>query len=750
MINSFHNLKNGEVSFSSDVQSYYAVEQGLASVFEPVCQSTVVIAVDRDQTSANPNSWASLPNLDLPVSILFSSNDLPFLLGAVSYGLEGEDYTLNSALSLFNTLNKNGLLLSKDPDAPILLCTDTDAFRLATKGRNLQVILPSEGTFSYTLGLLSRGPIPPYTPAQFLAKHFRLLDGRCGSPVCPSASEYEKASRVTDYEHFSSVTHDSLRDFRRNVLHIRLYTSADGRESILFIAFAIILTLLWMITALHRSIHSDLKKAVIFFSFLLIGWMMIRLYKYQCPYPQVDRICWYAFYFFIPGLPLFLLILSSLMGNQEEHRKFPGWIFPFLALYPVLIGLVFTNDLHQLVFRFNPGEDWSSDYTYGPGYFAIYLYCGITLLLALGLLIHRSRKSPGRFSFLLPIGLVLLIFAYTAGYVLNIPLARQSDLTLVICLFALLFFETIFRTGLIPTNTRYKSLFTSSPLKMQLLDREGNVRYAGNSALPLTQEQKSKLMWEENSCLSLSPDLLLYGKKIKGGTVIWENDRTDLNILQKQIQNSVRKLEAANLLLQKEESIRHQKRASEIKSKLFQTLEGETREQTEELSNMIRQLPTQKKKEPTLAHITLLLCHIKRRCNLFFLAQENLVLHGDELAFYLDELSEFAGYAKINALVRCGISENMDIRKAIFAYDFYFAVLSWDISGPGATLLGQLRKEGDTLIFHILCPASTETLAFSPSFLEEIKTVHGELRIQTTEDSSEISLLFTGKGDDSL
>ena len=227
---------------------------------------------------------------------------------------------------------------------------------------------------------------------------------------------------------------------------------------------------------------------------------------------------------------------------------------------------------------------------------------------------------------------------------------------------------------------------------------------------------------------------------------LWQEDITALKHLGKEIEASVEKLETANALLRQEGEIRRRKLASEVKAQLFSSLEGEIREKTQELSEAIRELPQSPDKEKHTAYLTLLLCHIKRRCNLFFLAEEGKEMSGEELSIYLDELSEFAGYAGVRALVRCGVTDILNIRVATLCYDFYFTLLAWSVRESGATLLGQLECQDGELTFRVLSSEEEKTPDFPPSFLKGAEAQSGQVSCRQLDETTGIYLTFPKGG----
>lgn len=112
------------------------------------------------------------------------------------------------------------------------------------------------------------------------------------------------------------------------------------------------------------------------------------------------------------------------------------------------------------------------------------------------------------------------------------------------------------------------------------------------------------------------------------------------------------------------------------------------------MGRLIEALPETPHPRDLTAYITLCLCHIKRRCNLFFLARQGDGLPGEELSIYLDELAELARYAGLQLLIRCGQRGVLEIRRAALCYDFAFEAISWALGENASPLLGYLEPEG--------------------------------------------------------
>lgn len=617
-------LSQGNAVMCFDAQAIPAMERGVGRYWYPHCLITVVIAVNRAQTDANISGWRDLPDAGTVVGMTTAAPGNRLILGAMSYGLEGREYTKYEALDLLERLYGQNKLHLDDQTAPILLCFDYQAAAWNRAGQNWEIIVPEEGTLSFALGLLSDTPLEfeRGLDEMLTAAGLPLADGRRLEEY-PSDAAYRTAVRLEDFTHLLSVTEDTDGDIRRSVCHTRLYSSADQREHTLAALLVAAIAIFWIGTVSQRILRRDVRRTALLVGWLVVGWSLLRLFKYQLLVPSlVSRLCWYGYYVFQLAMPLTMLYLAEIIDQPEDAKRLFRPLWRPLAAYILSVFLVFTNDLHQLVFRFDRNENWSHEYQYGPGYFVVLFLSLFFLTAAVVMLFRKSRHSryPGARVF--PVLFSAAIVSYILGYLFQIPLARDSDYTITICVLAMLFFESFLHSGLIPVNVRYGRLFAAAPLNLQLLDEKGQAVLSANGASPIPRSIWQRLRADIERPLLRDRDTLLHAAPICGGMVVWQEDISNLNRVRQEIQASSARLEAANTLLSEEGEAKRRLLAAEAKSALFDELEQEIPRRVSVLAQLIQSLPQAEDHQKQIAYITLCLCHIKRRYNLFFLTRQ--------------------------------------------------------------------------------------------------------------------------------
>lgn len=736
-------VSRGNAVACFDVQAIPAMDRGVGRYWYPHVSATVVLAVDRTRTDAVITGWNSLRESRVPVGMSsFSVVRNMLAIGAMSYGLNPKEPTKGDALDFLEQLCQNGGFELDGSDAPILICLDYEAAAWNRSGGTYEIIVPVEGTLTYRMGLLSDTPLTlePGLDETLLSAGLPLADGERPTDF---PGDYRSARTLSeeDYGWFLELTGDISRDLRRQVLHIRRYTTADLREHILSALFLAAAILLWKGTVSHRMIRRDVRRVVGVMGWLMVGWLLLRLFKYQLTADGLlCRMCWYGYYIFQLALPVTLLYLAVILDHPEGEKKPLRPLWPPLACYALSVLLVLTNDLHQLVFRFDPTGDWASDYRYGPGYWGVMTLSLLFLACAVWKLLHRGRYSPYWAGRAVPLLFCAGLLAYITAYIRRVPLAWESDLTVNICVLSALFFESALHAGFIPVNLQYQRLFTATPIGLTLLDEQGRTVLSSRGAPPVSRSIWRRISMDMAHPLLRDSDTQLHAVPIHGGMAVWQEDLSQLNRLRREIQAVQARLEAANALLREESEVKKRLLAAETNRAMFEQLDRDMECRITSLVHLIETLPEAERPENLTAYITLCLCHIKRRCNLFFLARQGEPLPGDELSMYLDELAELGRYAGLKTLIRCGEIGALEIRSAALCYDFAFETISLTLRESASPLMGYLEAENGRLVFRFLPGGDPGRWQFSGELKAAASALGGQIVCKDLDDAFGVCL----------
>ena len=731
-------VSRGNAVACFDVQAIPAMDRGVGRYWYPHVSATVVLAVDRTRTDAVITGWNSLRESRVPVGMSsFSVVRNMLAIGAMSYGLNPKEPTKGDALDFLEQLCQNGGFELDGSDAPILICLDYEAAAWNRSGGTYEIIVPVEGTLTYRMGLLSDTPLTlePGLDDALLSAGLSLAGGE-RPPDFPADYRSARVLGEEDYDRFLAITGDSSRDLRRQVFHSRLYTTADLREHILSALLIAAVILLWKGTVSHRMMRRDVRRVVSLLSWLTVGWLLLRLFKYQqLTEGTLTRMCWYGYYLFQLALPVALLYLTEILDRAEGEKRLAHPLWPPLVCYVLSVLLVLTNDLHRLVFRFDLEGNWASDYSYGLGYWLMIAFSLLFFVLAVVKLFYKGRKSAywgGKlFSLLFCGGLIF----YVIAYVYRVPLAWESDITVNICILSVLFFETVLHAGLVPVNIQYQRLFAFAPISLTILDENGRTVLSSRSAHPISRSIWKRLLMDMEQPLLRDSNTQLHAIPVRSGMAVWQEDLSRINRLKREIQDVQDRLEAANRLLREEGEIKKRLMTVEANRSLFEQLDRDMEQRVASLTRLIKTLPKTDKPKGLTAYITLCLCHIKRRCNLFFLARQGELLPGDELELYLDELAELARYAGLQTLIRCGQKEALEIRSAALCYDYAFETISWALKETASPLMGYLESEGSDLVFRFLPGGDPTQWHFSEELITSVSAMGGQIACKDLDDA---------------
>ncbi len=752
----YYILDDGVITEAFDTQAVGALETGIAKYWYPHYLATVIIAVDRDQTDAVVAGWNDLLATPEDVAIFDTPGNAQMLTAAMSFGLEGKQYSLTRAIEMLASLHDNDRLKINSFASPIIICYDYQAASLIQNGRNIEIVVPTEGTFSYEKGLLSNGKLN-FTgdiDKLLLEAKLRLLDGQSdfsGYPnqtAYPDEAAYAHAVRVDDYKHFAKATQKVSSLIERKVLNSKRFMSIDDWEHLHFALIYIIIVTIWAASVVRRSMQKGISYAAFFTGIILNGWTLVRLIKYQVETNQIlIRYLWYSFYIFQLTLPLVMLWMAWAIDKPENETVPPKWWRNVAILISILIILVFTNDLHGLVFHLDLSRsDWGINYSYGLGYYTVFFVCMANLVAVFVILIYKSIKNPRKKAFVFPVVFFIMFIIYNYKYIMREPFVYETDITIVTGVFTMITFEACIRSGLIPVNTKYIDLFKRSPLKMQIINKEGEMVLASASAAPLNEDILDKVLASSPVPILQEDDSLLFANPIPGGYAVWNEDISKLCQLLREIQESTQMLTEANVMLSQEEKLKRFINEANAKKQLMEQLDAEIAESTEQLSAMIEELPHSENHSKETTGIALLLCYIKRRCNLFFREKETNTIAADVLISYMDELCEIARYSNVQIATANELDVNLTARHATLFYAFFYAVVDLAVQAGSPYIIENLGSEEEFITLRLLPSEDIGIFKPEPRLIAAIAAAKGNVVIKDLENTTGISISFPKEG----
>ena len=509
------------------------------------------------------------------------------------------------------------------------------------------------------------------------------------------------AAVLLDYVSFTNPYLQSICHLLRPFIYIGLY-------------------LVWAISFQKRIIQKELRCCLITIAAMMVFWMFVRMCKFEIPYgmPTALRYAWYLYYIPMLLLPTVSLYLAFYI-RQPENYKLPErrCLLFFPALF--LIGIVLTNDLHQLVFTFPEGrlrEAASYEvgvYGYGAMYYAIVVWDLGCLLVALLIILLRCRKIKNKKMLWMPFGAYGLAVVYGIAYYLNLPFWKifSSDMTAALCLLFALIIESCIQSGLIPSNTGYAQLFAASTISAQITDQSGKCIYQSQDSEYIAPEIVRQLV---QSPIMLENGIRLSGKPILGGYVLWKENLSELQEIVRELEDRKEELKDANLI--EEENLRTKREVEKlsVKNQLYDKIQKQTARQSTLLTEFIEAYSMEEdenERKKILGKIVVIGAYIKRRSNLIFIAEQTVKFPIRELELCFRETIKNLEWNHVEA----GFSTALDeIRSedAMQIYDFFEAVIEESLEDLLAFIVNLKRREARIIMsMSVECKTDLQGIA---------------------------------------
>jgi len=457
----------------------------------------------------------------------------------------------------------------------------------------------------------------------------------------------------------------------------------------------------WGISLRQRLVSGPIRRYLAITANLIVFWIFIRTVKYQFldRGSALGRYIWYLYYLPMLFLPLLTLMVSECIWKPEEYRL-PERYLTLSAVPSVLLLAILTNDMHQLAFRFPEGLAASgSVYQRGIVYWLSAAWIVIVELIGLLKLMHKS-KVPGS-------GVIWQPFAVLGAAVLYCALtliphsafaAVMGPVPDYLCFFTMAIWESCILCHLIPSNTEYGALLNASTLAAQIMDRRFQVRYASENAPAVSREMASRAA---AAPVHMDEDHLLKSTAISGGQVLYVEDISSVNERLQDLRETGEELSGRNELLQAEIRLKQKMVQVSEQNRLYDRMGETAAAQIAKIQKLLRGNDSGHDQARRLGEICVIGSYIKRRSNLFLIAEREERVPAEELERCLRE--------SIENLRLCGIHCFFD-----------------------RSLSGSLMAADIEMIYDLFEAAAEEALACSHSMLVNLTVQDGgaDLRIQ--------------------
>ena len=499
---------------------------------------------------------------------------------------------------------------------------------------------------------------------------------------------------------------------------IRWIISYDPNQTLLISAammarYAIHVCLLiaWCISILRRLTNRQVRNLLIAVGILMAFWLTVRTIKFEFiadPTHPIVRYLWYCYYIpmvLIPMIGVFVVKYLDKLADYTHPKQMNLLLIPAF----LLLGIVFTNDLHRLVFDFPQGiELFDSKYTYGFVYYILMAWFILGGLYFVVMLLKKSRVPGSKKMQRLPLFIMLGAIVFWVLYTLKLI---KCDLTAMDCLIITCLLESAIQSGIIPSNTNHRELFDITTVPVQIVDADYQPHYVSGAALPLSEADLKKT---EAGAVHMD-NTLLRSTPITAGRVVWQDDITVQNTLRQQLQDIREQMSEENTLLQAEVELTEHKAKVDEQNRLYDRIAQEVAPQLIRVEDLMKRVSAEPENaREWMAKICVLGCYIKRRSNLLLLGEDNKQIPAAELEHCIRESLENLRLGGVFTLLNSQCDGTLPVTDVVAIYDFYENVAERLLDKATAFLINLKCEDGAmTMNIQIGCSEEIAEQAFS-------------------------------------
>jgi len=466
-------------------------------------------------------------------------------------------------------------------------------------------------------------------------------------------------------------------------------------SSIYFLALGVLLVIYFAERIADRG---KLKRRMLFCAWLIVTFMLLRMVRYEVFTAGTifARYTWYFYYLPMLFIPL-CTFYATLYIDGEEKREFAKVKHLFGVITTLLFLGVLSNDFHQTVFGFQDGFlNWENDYTHGFGFFVVIAWTYFLYIFSIVIMFKKCRLSKVKkrwwitiIPFAIGITMQLLIAfgkmpKVNGLMVINFPEA--------VCFMIALFWECCIRIGLIPTNKGYGELMRVSSLALQITDQNGATIYKSISANELKEADKKK-----TEPILLDENTELYCEKIPGGYTYWQNDISELNEINKKLEEVHSLLSEETELIRLENELKEKRVSIEQRTALYELINSKTATQSKQIAKLAESALAEKDTKIRNYNAGLICffgAYIKRYANLMLLAENESMMSTAELGMAIGESLRYLG----NMNIPCAYVGNVDVKiptdNVVLLYEIFERLVEESLSSLKAVYVKVENSSG--------------------------------------------------------
>lgn len=467
----------------------------------------------------------------------------------------------------------------------------------------------------------------------------------------------------------------------------------------------------------NRTVHPQVRRLLLNVDLLMLFWILVRTLRFQLNTPPgMDRMLGYLYYAPMLGIPV-LCVQLVLTVDRSERYRLSAWARMLWLPSAVLLELVLTNDLHQQVFRLQ--QPWNENYQYGWLFGLVVGWIVICILLAFGIIAHKSRNPRILRRLPLPAIPLVLLGIYAVLYGFHFPLIRQflGDMTIVHCLMTAASLEGGLRCGLIQSNTGYEELLRVTSLAVQLVDRQGNVYCCSENGRIVDRRELQAAM---HGTVQLDEHTLLRSAPVQGGYVMWQTDITELVENMERLKENRTELAERKYLEQQNYEAERKTNALREKNRLYDLLQRRLAPQIIRMDQLLTRYRTapEADRRQLLGQVAVLGAYLKRGANLMFLAQKHRYVPSAELRYALEESISSLELAGVECAMEVTHGVRLPAEAAAACYSRFESVVEGALGQMDALFVRAVWKD-HRLNLYLSVETGADLKAVCPAAVQE-------------------------------
>ncbi len=726
------NLGDNIAVYSSEAIPLVNADENYA--FFPHITKTVVIAVDRDITDEKIDSFSDLLTTNHPINFDFGKQVAPNMWDypkthqiviAMANALYGE-YDIEAIALDIHNIDSENRFFTDDMTKPVLVTSDSTAVELIKSGRNLEIIIPADGTLSFDFGAMVYGGSIKFSDElneQLIEYGFRLPSGDADFRYFPPAADYERASYPLDDAEYSIAAALVPKTLRRDSFNTRLYGFTNSIEVTAFFLPLLLITICYMISIKRRIADAKIRKYIFATLILLLFFITAGLMKsLNSTNEVIETALWYLYYLPILFMPALFVNTALKVGRATLSKRVLVTYRVYFILTFIPLLFVLTNNFHNWVFIVS--DYMGSYFTHNIGYYIVMMWVALSVLFAYTLLVYKSIASPRKQMFIYPAALSIILLFYAAARVLRFTPVVEFDLTFAINIMVILYIEACMQSRLFPTNKGYSKFFKYSNLAMEITDNNDAIAY------------KSLVTKDVNeNFVKRSSDII-------GGKFYYFEDYTAINTAEMKLSNVNEKIKKNNKFLIKKQKVKADLAALSAEKSAYSSIDNILQKGTEKIRYYIEQISHGADKKRIMTAINVCATIMKRdsmyRINaLYKESQSSSVLVNSFV-----EIRELIDDEYLSMAIRCAISKNLSTAEIAVIYSFFSEATKSALDNECSSILFQIYEDKGEVLFSAVADRPLYSDGNFPE-LPKYKNAY-KVRRKSWEDSEIYLINFKG------